>query len=684
LNFEYFFIKELSTETELNTQTESRRQNRKLGFVLSPGGLLVLLTVILTALTVLGWPLIQRGLSLSAAVLESTSTGFVTVTSTPIPSKNATSTATVVPVASPTLSLPLEEKSVWEGSTLIFSMQEGVNAHLFAYQPQITLDSDVMPLTRLTSGPWDDVNPAISPDGMKLAFASNRERQWDLYVMDLVSGEVVQLTDTPEYESAPSWSPDGTWLVYEAYLDTNLEIFIRQFDGSGEPIRLTNHPGADYSPTWSPKGRQIAFVSTRDGREHIWLADLDQATDERFFLLSQDSENSAGHPAWSPDGRFLVWGALDLQGIHNLYIWENGATATPPRRFSSGDWPVWSPNGDMVVTTLVTPRQTYLTAYQAGGSDILTLPPILLPGDVRGLAWMDSTIPQNFLGKYAQVTPTPLWQPELTTEPKVPNGRRNVVSLEDVQAPFPQLHDMVDESFIVLRNRLADKVGWDVLSSLENGYVPLTSALAPGMLSDWLYTGRAFALNTQPINAGWMVITREDYNQKTYWRVYLRARFQDGSQGRPLHKLPWDFEARYHGDPQSYEQGGSIAQFVPPGYWVDFTRLAEAYGWEHLPALSNWRSAYPAARFNEFVLRDGLDWQEAMLEIYPLEVLLTPTAIVPPTQTPTNTPWWYKTSTPTPTFTSIPVEETTVVPEFSSNPSSSPILTGTAISTPSP
>ena len=100
---------------------------------------------------------------------------------------------------------------------------------------------------------------------------------------------------------------------------------------------------------------------------------------------------------------------------------------------------------------------------------------------------------------------------------------------------------------------------------------------------------------------------------------------------------------------------------IPPGYWLDFTRLAEAYGWERLPALSTWRSSYPAARFNEFALTDQLDWQSAMLEVYPAEALVTPTPITPTpepsrtarpptsTATPTRTPW--RASSPTPTST---------------------------------
>ena len=80
-----------------------------------------------------------------------------------------------------------------------------------------------MPLTRLTAGDWDDITPAASPDGEKIAFASNRNGFWDLYLLDLSSGDVTQLTDTPEYEGAPTWSPDGSFLAFEAYEERQSE-----------------------------------------------------------------------------------------------------------------------------------------------------------------------------------------------------------------------------------------------------------------------------------------------------------------------------------------------------------------------------------------------------------------------------------------------------------------------------
>jgi len=219
-----------------------------------------------------------------------------------------------------------------------------------------------------------------------------------------------------------------------------------------------------------------------------------------------------------------------------------------------------------------------------------------------------------------------------------------------------------------------------LLASLENAYVPLTSALEPGRQQDWLYTGRAFEVNTVPVMAGWMAAVREDHGRETHWRVYLRTRFQDGSQGVPLHDLPWNFDARYSGDPLPYEQGGALAEAVPSGYWVDMTALAAAYDWEALPALANWRTAYSAARFNQFVKTDGLDWKTAMLELYPPEALYTATPFPTPTPTLSPTPWWYKSPTPTPTITDTP----TLTPSVTPTPTATPTASRTPTATSSP
>jgi TolB protein len=246
--------------------------------------------------------------------------------------------------------------------------------------------------------------------------------------------------------------------------------------------------------------------------------------------------------------------------------------------------------------------------------------------------------------------------------------------LNDVQAPYPQLHDLVDESFEALRQRVIEEAGWDALAALTNAFVPLTASLDPGLGEDWLLTGRAFTLNPLMSNAGWMVALRQDFGTQTYWKLYLRTHLQDGTQGEPLHDPPWDLAARYGLDPRSYEQGGTYAE-VLPGYWLDFTTLARQYGWERVPALPNWRTYYSGARFTEFAMTGGLDWYSAMLEIYPKEVLVTPTHIQPPSPTPTRTP--RPTRTPVPTRTPRPTRTPTVPPSPTSTPTRTPAPSAT-------
>ena len=176
----------------------------------------------------------------------------------------------------------------------------------------------------------------------------------------------------------------------------------------------------------------------------------------------------------------------------------------------------------------------------------------------------------------------------------------------------------------------------------------------PGFSEDWLYTGRAFSINPILIEAGWISIVKEEIGQQTYWRIFMRTRAQDGSQGEPMHTAPWDIYARFSGTAQAYDQGGQTQTIIPPGFWVDFSTLAKAYGWERLPSLPNWTSYFSGTRFNEFINAPGLDWKTAMLQIYPPEIFITPTSIILPTKTPTKTPWHYRTPSPTPTLTPRP------------------------------
>jgi TolB protein len=558
-----------------------------------------------------------------------------------------------------------------EGNLIFLSIEENGYAHLFTQSDH----PQDLPLTRITSGEWNDIAPSLSPDRTQLAFASDRGGYWDLYTMDLKSGDLTQITATPEYDSAPSWSPDGQWLVFETYINDNLEISVVSVHDRSQPIiPVTQDPASDHSPVWAPDGRNIAFISSRGGQsDDVWVANLDLAGDDRYKDLSNTPFASEDHPVWNFDGSKLLWSSTSQSvGFSGLYIWDAADPDRAAHWIGDGSWGAWNETAEQIVAVTSGANQQYLTAYGIKGD--LLLSPTPLQGRVRGLAWglakMPNPIPAAF-DQAAAITPASLWSPQITPGPAVPNQRWYVVPISDVQAPYPQLHDLVDDSFVALRQRIVVATGWDVLASIENAFVPLTTGLEPGFDEDWLYTGRAFAINTLMTDAGWLVAQREDIGEQTYWRVYVRANIQDGSLGEPIHNEPWNLSARYALDPSTYEQGGKYAP-VPAGYWVDITALAAAYNWERLPSLPNWRTYYGGSRFTEFALTNGLTWYDAMRELYPPEALVTPTRVLAPSLTPTETATATATNRPTRT------------PRATSTPSLTRTPTSTATLTPTP
>jgi TolB protein len=566
----------------------------------------------------------------------------------------ATRLAEVTPSASFTLPPPTASPTTAptrtaSSGTLFFAARASGHSHLWAYVP-----GDAHPI-QLTSGDWDDRDPAVDPKGERIVFSSHRDGNWDLYLLTLKTGDIRRLTQTAGFEGAPVWSPDGQWVAYEGNYDGDFDIWILPVGGNQSPVQLTNDPAADISPAWDSGGRRIAFISDRDGSPDVFIANLDR-TDDRFTNLTHSPDVIEGWPSFSPDGTRLAYTA-EGSGVDMLLVQDLTHPEQPPQPMGQGREASWSPDGRTLAAVLETPLGSYLMSYTSGDTNYAPIG-LSVPMELLDLDWSGAGLPGE-AQSYTNVLPSLDQQADpLPANSGSSADRIPLVELPGVQAPYPRLSDSVDEAFNALRQRVAGELGWDFLEQLQYAFVGLNDPLPPGFAyNDWLYTGRAFAFSEAAVQAGWVQVVREDFGAETYWRVYVRVKDQSGDYGEPMRDRPWNFASRNGGDPAAYDRGGSLADEIPKGYYVDFTTLAADYGFERLPALTNWRTFYPGARFSEFAMTEGLDWETAMLQLYPAAAIATPTVFRTPTMTPTITPrptwtpWWWRWTTPTATRT---------------------------------
>jgi len=167
------------------------------------------------------------------------------------------------------------------------------------------MDKDGGNQQRLTNNPSFDCYPACSPDRTKIAFSSERDGNREIYLMNSDGTGVQRLTTLPATsDSYPAWSPDGTKIAFSSFFGGgNFEIQVINVDGTGL-TRLTNNTFDDSHPSWSPDGSKIAFHSNRVDSYEIYTMNSDGSNVARLTNdLLPDFE-----PEWAPDGTRIAFG----------------------------------------------------------------------------------------------------------------------------------------------------------------------------------------------------------------------------------------------------------------------------------------------------------------------------------------------------------------------------------------
>jgi Tol biopolymer transport system component len=206
------------------------------------------------------------------------------------------------------------------------------------------------PSTAAAGREGDDANASVIPPEPvgKIAFASDRAGNFDIYVMNPDGSGLVRVTDDPAEDTHPTWSPDGRSIAFVSTRDGNKEIYVVGAEG-GPATRLTNNAAEDFSPAWSTNvaNPRILFVSRRTGNDEVFVMNAD-GTGQTNVTNNPADDND---PQWLlTSNTTLITYASNRDG-DKFEIYRANADGTGPVRLTANSFndvhPAW-PAGRIV------------------------------------------------------------------------------------------------------------------------------------------------------------------------------------------------------------------------------------------------------------------------------------------------------------------------------------------------
>lgn len=250
-------------------------------------------------------------------------------------------------------------------------------------------------LVQLTNAPASDEYPVWSPDGMQIAFESNRDGNYDIYVMNADGSEQRRLTDSPAEDRSPAWSPDGQQILFDSDREPPKQLYIMEVNGEHvHPFHRTS--GDNILPAWSPDGKHIAYTGNRDKGWNVYTIRQDESQDMRLT-----NGYGACRPDWSPDSSLLAY--VSQEADEHGDIWLMSPDGNNRRRLTTDAqradyYPAWSPDGKYLVYAASPDKKRgnwELNIISADGSQ--QMPFITHPANEKFPDWSNGRVPDEWV-----------------------------------------------------------------------------------------------------------------------------------------------------------------------------------------------------------------------------------------------------------------------------------------------
>ncbi len=231
---------------------------------------------------------------------------------------------------------------------IVFASFRDGNGEIYIMNP------DGSEQVNLTRDPVEDLFAVWSPDGKEILFASDRNGTRDLYLMAADGSNIRKVFKQTAYRRTPTWSPDGRQIAYERGIDA---IYIATLGKQAEEYLVDG-----FDPAWSPDGTEIVFASGAFGSHRLTLINV--WTGRQKKILPEAARAWQQWPAWSPTGKKIAFSWLnqilphgklfDLVDKETIYIVNRDGTGLErvvPEAGPKATYPAWSPSGDELIYT---------------------------------------------------------------------------------------------------------------------------------------------------------------------------------------------------------------------------------------------------------------------------------------------------------------------------------------------
>jgi Tol biopolymer transport system component len=217
----------------------------------------------------------------------------------------------------------------------------------------------------------EDREPAISPDGEKVAFVSGRSGTSEIWVSDAQGKGPVRLTRFEGAQvGAPAWSPDGSEIVFDARPEGHADVYAVSLSG-GPPRRLTRDRSNEIAPGFSADGHHLLFGSDHGGTWQIWTIPIGPEGSGAKQLTTDGGYTGR----FSEDGRSVFFSRFDQPGLHRLDV-PSGVTFPVPGTEPLADSSAWALDRSSVLFVGLESGATYLARVDLDSGELARLAPL--------------------------------------------------------------------------------------------------------------------------------------------------------------------------------------------------------------------------------------------------------------------------------------------------------------------